>query len=178
MVSEKMKNPLIILILAFILIAVWPKTKDTGAAISAENFVISDDTTKNVNAYDAIISGASVSFGISSARIKAHIAVESNGDENAVGSAGEIGLMQITQAALTDVNNKYYSNSPFTLQQVQDIPSVSIHTGVAYLKILVDQFGNMDKASMAYKGGAGALVSKATAANTYLSKIKIAEAKF
>ena len=167
------KNILVIFIVALVLLFVL-KSKATASSIS---YTIGTATVNRVNSYNSLIDAAASIYSIPAQRIKAHITVESVGNPDATGSIGEVGLMQMTQGALTDVNNKYFSFSPFTLSDLKK-PEIAITTGTAYLKILYDQTGDLDQASKAYNVGIDGLTSKKVKADEYFTKITIAESKF
>jgi soluble lytic murein transglycosylase-like protein len=161
------KHIVIIVIVAILLIIVSKK--------SESDFKISQATVNRVNKFQSIITNASQSHGIPEKRIKAHIAVESSGKPNANGSAGEIGLMQMKPGALQDVNKKYLSNTPLKMIDLYE-PGYSVACGTAYLKILLNQLGTLDKASMGYQSGAGKIDS--SDAKVYIFKILTAEKLF
>jgi len=164
-----------ILIAVFIVIMLFFVLK--AKAESASSYTISQATVDRVNGYNSTIDAISKQYGIPARRIKAHIAVESAGDPNATGSIGEVGLMQITEDALTDVNRVYFSYSPYTMGDMKE-PVHNINACTAYLHWLHEQLFDYDKMSMAYNVGIGGLTSKKTKAAEYLTKIKIAESKF
>lgn len=157
---------IVIIVLMFIL------RSKTGFA-----YATGKGTVDRVNSYDSTIQSMSYVYGIPAKRIKAHIAVESAGDPNAIGSVGEVGLMQMTAVALTDVNNVYFAHDPYTLEDLKN-PVHAINAGVAYLAYLFDRLFDYDKTSMAYNVGIGGLTSNKTKAAEYLTRIKIAESKF
>jgi soluble lytic murein transglycosylase-like protein len=128
-----------------------------------------------VNVYESYISSASQNHNIPEARIKAHIAVESDGNSNAIGSDGEIGLMQMTQDALNEVNNRFSPNAPLALSDLYQ-PNYSIEAGAAYLQILYEQLGDLNQASQAYNVGHDNINS--SNGNLYLSKILAYEKLF
>lgn len=164
-----------ILIGAIVLIVLMFVLKSKAG--TASTYSIGQGTVDRVNSYDSTIQSMSNVYGIPAKRIKAHIAVESAGNPNATGSIGEIGLMQMTKGALTDVNNIYFAHDPYTLEDLKN-PVHSINAGVAYLAYLFDRLFDYDKMSMAYNVGIGGLTSNKTKAAEYLTKIKIAESKF
>jgi soluble lytic murein transglycosylase-like protein len=167
----------IIIVFLFIASTSQSQSDTTGSPGngSTSNYNISPAIVNKVNTFSSYVTTEANSFNIPESRIKAHIAVESAGNPNAKGSAGEVGLMQLKPGALSDVNKKYLSSAPLTLDDLWQ-PNYAIAAGTAYLKILYDQLGDLDDASAAYQGGAGNYGSPA--AQTYLSKILTAEKLF
>ena len=97
--------------------------------------------------------------------ICAIIFVESHGNPFAIGSTPDIGLMQITQPALTDYNMWYKSN--ISLISMFD-PALNIRVGVSYLAWLLDQFNNhYVKAISAYNQGIGKVKSNIYSTDYY-----------
>jgi len=160
-----MKKYIVIVAIVLVLLIMISK-KSESEVIST--FKTSQATINKVNTYQSLISNASQAHNIPVSRIKAHIAVESAGNPNANGSAGEVGLMQMKAAALQDVNKRFLSNAPLKLFDLYEA-GYSIASGAAYLRILFEQLGTLDKASMAYNSGADNISSKK--AKTYLEKI-------
>ena len=61
-----------------------------------------------------------------------------------------VGLMQVGQLALTDVNKKYGTN--YTLEQLTN-PSINREVGTNYLNMLLEKYGNKQLALAAYNYG-------------------------
>jgi soluble lytic murein transglycosylase-like protein len=124
---------------------------------------------------DKVVSEAN-SYGLPPRRILGMIYQESTGNPGARGKAGEVGLMQLLQAALTDVNAAFGTN--YTLASVQNA-SENIEAGTAYLYLQFRQFsGDIDKATQAYNAGAGAVRNNPEAGMDYLNRVKAKEALF
>jgi soluble lytic murein transglycosylase-like protein len=121
--------------------------------------------------YDGFINSASARFGVPSERIIAHIIVESRGNPNAVGTAGERGLMQLKPGALKDSNK--VSKAVFGFVEMFD-PEKNIIAGTAYLAWIERYFfpGDWDKVSRAYNQGVGR--PNNVLAYVYLAQIQIA----
>jgi soluble lytic murein transglycosylase-like protein len=152
------------------------KTAEAATTTTAAALTLSTSTVAAVNLFEELIDAASGEHDIPIARIKAHIAVESAGNANAVGGGGEVGLMQMTTGALSDVNDSYLSNgNQFSTNDMYE-PRWAIFAGVAYLRLLYEKCGDLDTASKAYNVGLGNV--DGTAAAAYLSKIKAAENYF
>jgi soluble lytic murein transglycosylase-like protein len=93
---------------------------------------------------------ASARWGIPPHLAFAQVKKESNFNPRAVGTVGEIGLMQIRQGALTDVNIKLGTH--YTLSDLY-IPRTNLIVGFAYLDSLRDRYGNLTQAYSAYNTG-------------------------
>lgn len=84
--------------------------------------------------------------------VLAVIAVESSGNQYASGSAGEIGLMQITFGAVEQVNRVFKRNySIFDL----NTPISNVQIGCLYLRYLRNQTSSWKNAIQAYNAGLG-----------------------
>ncbi len=103
-----------------------------------------------------------------SAVIIAVIAVESGGNPQLKGSAGEIGLMQLTQAALTDVNNYY--GFVFSQADLKN-PIPNILAGTVFLRMQYHRMGNWYDAIRAYNAGEAGAKSSPTKSKTYAEKV-------
>ena len=120
--------------------------------------------------FGPIINEMATKYGVPKERVAAVILVESANDHLAVGSIGERGLMQLTQGALTDVNENYaltYSWSDmFGIRQ-------NIETGTAYLALLYRWTGrtSWNAATQAYNVGIGNFLKNRNAGAEYLSKV-------
>lgn len=102
------------------------------------------------------IEDASKFFGVPVWRIAAIISQESQGDESAIGKAGEVGLMQIMHDAWTDFRDRYapdYSlGIEYGLGQLGN-GRTNIFVGTGYLRILFERFGSWPNAIKAYNSG-------------------------
>lgn len=79
--------------------------------------------------------------------------------------------MQMTQAALSDVNRKY--NLGYTWDDMLDMQK-GTRAGAAYLALLLDEYfpGDIDKATRAYNSGMGNVKWNPLAGQVYLLKVK------
>lgn len=109
------------------------KNDDIEVTIEAE--AIRDQV---VNPYYRDIVLNAETLGIPPETIAAVIQKESGGNPLAVSTAFAFGLMQVKQAALTDVNDSF--NTSFVLSQLK-IPSIAIFVGSRYLKLAYTKFG-------------------------------------
>ncbi|MEM7408655.1 MAG: lytic transglycosylase domain-containing protein [Myxococcota bacterium] len=92
--------------------------------------------------YDPLITSAAYHQGLPPALIKAVIAAESAFDSQAVSHAGAQGLMQLmpATAASLGVNNAFE-------------PAQNVHGGSAYLRKMLDRYGDVSRALAAYNAG-------------------------
>lgn len=125
--------------------------------------------------------------------ICAFIAQESGGDLQAKGSAGEIGLMQLTSGAISDVDNSQWGRSNFSIDDLfhdwhsqmylttQDMTLehalLNIWYGVAYFHIIETyivsgQRGTQDDAVRAYNVGATGALSDKTKGHNYMVSVR------
>jgi len=94
-----------------------------------------------------IVTEASRKYGVESALIKSVIAVESNGDPQAVSPAGARGLMQLMPATAAELG----VTDPFD-------PAQNVMAGTRYLRQLMDRYqGDVKLALAAYNWGMGNL---------------------
>lgn len=121
------------------------------------------------NNYTEIIRKNSLKFSIPVQRIISIIEVESGGDQYAVGTSGEIGLMQISRDALTDYNKVY--KKFFTMDSLK-FPENNIEVGTGYLAYLRQQFrGDINLATKAYNEGFTDVSNNNANGTDYLNRI-------
>ncbi len=99
--------------------------------------------SERLSQYNDLINNAASSNGLNPSIIKAVIAAESAGKENAVSSAGAKGLMQIMDGTAKELGIENVFN-----------PIENIQGGSKYLKNMIDKFGNIDEGLAAYNAGA------------------------
>ena len=92
--------------------------------------------------YNGIIRDAAEEFGIEYALIKAVIWQESRFREDAIGDAGEIGLMQLMELAAFEWADDHGVHD-FEHSHVYD-PRTNILAGTYYLKTRLDRYGHTD----------------------------------
>lgn len=120
--------------------------------------------------YRPHIERAANKYKIEPETIGAIICRESGGNADAVGTAGEIGLMQIKAGALADVNRVFRLG--FSERDLF-FSDRNIETGTAYLALLKMHFvGDMKKAIQAYNAGPGTVEKNPGASLTYFENIK------
>ena len=94
------------------------------------------------------ILGEARQAGVDPLLVLALIHVESSFDPDAVSSAGAVGLMQLRETTLRGEAERW----GVTWSDPRD-PVTSIQAGVRYLRYLIDRFGELDAALMAYNAG-------------------------
>lgn len=105
--------------------------------------------TAGVHPYAAHVAEAASRFGIPQDWIWAVMRIESNGNRRAVSSAGAMGLMQIMPATWANLRARYHLGSdPFD-------PRNNIMAGAAYLREMLDRYGNATAMLAAYNAGPG-----------------------
>ena len=111
------------------------------------------------------------SSDVCSSDLYAIIAVESSGNPDAKGSAGEIGLMQISNLAAMNVNQIYHTD--FNKDNLRN-PYDNILAGVMYLSIIHTYFPSWDDVIMAYNIGLGNVQrgKKISTGKRYLKRVK------
>jgi len=119
--------------------------------------------------YEPLINAAASKYQVDPALLKAVITQESNGNPNAVGGVGEIGLTQIRPSTARDLMPGITRKDLFN-------PETNINASAAYLRKLTDTFGNdYDKVISSYNAGQGNVqrgtVSRKTTLN-YLPRVK------
>lgn len=103
----------------------------------------------SVHPYAAHVAQAAQRFGIPEAWIWAVMRVESNGNPAAISRAGAIGLMQIMPGTWAMLTARYgLGDNPWDAR-------ANIHAGVAYLREMVDRYGDLPTAFAAYNAGPG-----------------------
>ncbi|WP_265269625.1 lytic transglycosylase domain-containing protein [Sphingomonas lycopersici] len=99
--------------------------------------------------YAGHVAEASQRFGVPAAWIKAVMRAESAGDTRAVSRKGAMGLMQIMPATWTALSARYALGAdPFDVR-------ANILAGTAYLREMVDRYGDFAAALAAYNAGPG-----------------------
>ena len=139
-------------------------------AIAGATLGTATATEKKESAYFGdFIRQYAAQFGVPAKRVAAIIIHESDLDSNAVGKAGERGLMQLEPGAVADINATYGLNISF--DDLFD-PETNIKAGCAYLAIQYSRTSSWDKATQAYNAGAKAVSVNPSAALDYLSAVK------
>lgn len=99
--------------------------------------------------YAVHVAEAAQRFGITEVWIWAVMRAESNGDPAANSRAGAMGLMQIMPGTWTDLTARHgLGDNPWDVR-------ANIHAGAAYLREMVDRYGDLSTALAAYNAGPG-----------------------
>lgn len=99
--------------------------------------------------YATHVSEAAQRFGIPEAWIWAVMRAESNGDPAAISHAGAMGLMQVMPGTWAGLTARYgLGDNPWEVR-------ANIHAGAAYLREMVDRYGDLPSALAAYNAGPG-----------------------
>lgn len=109
--------------------------------------------------------------GIDETYILAMIMTESVGDPLAKGGDSERGLMQLTEIAVIDCNQR--AGTSFSWAKMYE-PDENVNAGTTYLKLLMDKYGfDINEAIQAYNIGPQAFINKQgmATARDYLSKV-------
>jgi soluble lytic murein transglycosylase len=97
------------------------------------------------------------------------IRTESSGNFLAKGPTHDVGLMQITQPALTDFNKR--TGKTYSLNDILNDPIKNIEVGTSHLGMLYRLFGDLHLAVQAYNVGQGTVAKDMSAGNTYADKV-------
>lgn len=152
----------IVLIIIFLLV--------TQSKIKPEDRYVKDyDLAESIYwKYLAYVTAFSKMYNVPPDVIFAIICVESAGGETVQGKAGEIGLMQISDVALQDVNENFNLN--ISRNQLYN-PYTNIHVGTAYLRLLLDRCNNLEVAIRGYNVGLSKALKSEKYGKTYLQKV-------
>ena len=138
----------------------------TTASIQTGKVAPSTSTAASGGQYSAIIARYAASYGVPVSLARAVIKIESNYRPNMVGSAGEIGLMQIKPATARMMG---YSGSARGLFD----PDTNIKYGMKYLAMARDLGGGTTCGTiLKYNAGHGATRMNPVSA-AYCSKVKV-----
>jgi soluble lytic murein transglycosylase-like protein len=122
--------------------AVQPLAATTGVAAGSQTSAISRNST-----YDDLIREHATRYDVNPGLVRAVVQVESNFNPYAVSPKGAQGLMQLMPATA----KQFGVTKPFD-------PSENIRGGTAYLRQLLDRYGNDKRLALAaYNAGPGAV---------------------
>src|ERR1017187_8516490 len=109
----------------------------------------------------SLITSAAPSYGVPASLALAVATKESNLNQGAIGSSGEIGVFQLMPATAAQLGV-----NPSDLTQ-------NIDGGLSYLQSLYNQFGNWTQALQAYNGGPSHVTNGtvSTAAQSYAASV-------
>lgn len=124
-------------------------------------------TPAHAQSHDAFIAEASQRFAVPPALISAVMQAESANDPAAVSPAGAMGLMQIMPATWTMLTARHgLGSKPFE-------PRANILAGTAYLRAMLDRYGELTLALAAYNAGPGHVDSYRRTGRTLPSETRI-----
>jgi soluble lytic murein transglycosylase-like protein len=124
-----------------------PNARKAGAGNSGREAII-----QNVLAYKSAIADSANRYGVDPSVIAGIIAVESGGKPSVIGSFEEVGLMQVREIALQDLQDQGII-SRFT-NEVPSNPSDNIEIGTAFYMLQENRVGgNEFEALRAYNAG-------------------------
>ncbi len=99
--------------------------------------------------YAAYVAEAAQRFGLPEGWLWAVMRAESSGDPRALSPVGAMGLMQIMPATWATLTARYVLGSdPYDVR-------ANIHAGAAYLREMLDRYGDLATALAAYNAGPG-----------------------
>lgn len=114
-----------------------------------DNEIVRDRLPDRISKWYNQAKEASKITGVPLKYILGIIAVESNGNPEAIGSAGEIGLMQLKEIAVRDV----YENLGVNVENWKTGPYDNILAGSYFLKLQKKRSGSWDVAIRSYNQG-------------------------
>ncbi|MEK7630672.1 MAG: transglycosylase SLT domain-containing protein [Patescibacteria group bacterium] len=111
--------------------------------------------------YESVINALAAQYGVDPDRIRAIIAAESSGNENAThqdrDGKSSYGLMQVRMDTACQIDPPLCSLSPAEARERLSAPSYNLEMGIAYYKQMLNKYGGDETlASAAYNGGPGA----------------------
>lgn len=159
------------ILIVVLLIALYFFTKESGSLPVADT-----KTAQNISAtFFEMADRTGGIFGIPPSVILAIIAVESSGDVNAKGSSGEVGLMQVTEIALKQVNK--VNNWSFSMNDLL-VPDINIQVGTAYLHWTWQQTGSLELGIKAYNHRLADVLANHSEGQEYFNKVASYEVEF
>lgn len=93
---------------------------------------------------------------------------ESKGRTESIGAALEFGLMQVTNAALKDVNERFRTD--YVLTQLRN-PEIGIEAGCRFLKIKLDEAGSVFEALRYYNCGTAGARNNSNCGHSYATTV-------
>ncbi len=92
---------------------------------------------------------AAAQYGLAPELVRAVVRTESGGNPRAVSRANAYGLMQLTQGTAVEL-----AGESLTVEQIME-PERNLDLGCKYLRRLLDRYGDLRLALMAYNAGPG-----------------------
>lgn len=131
-----------LLLLSGLLLGLTPTVAAMAQTVQSEQPAVSGP-------YADHIADASRRFRIPTHWIAAVLRAESAGDPRAVSSAGAMGLMQVMPGTWAELRDRHrLGNDPFNVRD-------NIMAGAAYLREMLDRYGNVGALLAAYNAGPG-----------------------
>ena len=119
--------------------------------------------------FEEEVRSAAIEFGISPSLLMALVRVESSFDPYAVSPAGAIGLAQVMPQTAKWIGEK------MNMKGDLGVPLDNLRFGAAYLRYLIERYGDLEKALKAYNVGPKAFEDGkfSDSAERYLRKIEL-----
>lgn len=145
-----------------------------GEKTKEEKKVNSAKVPNSVKQWEPLVFEASKEFEVPFSIAQAVLWQESAGKENARGSAGEIGLMQLKEIAVKDLKLQGFGRFPGWDKNSEQ----NIRAGVAFLALQKKRTGDWFDAVKAYNQGFEGMKENPELANEYLNEVKAKEKFF
>lgn len=158
----------ILIVFSALIFALWKGVKLKEKKANLKN------VAEPIRELQGIIRQASSRFNVPSEIISAVAWVESGGRMNAIGGAGEIGIMQLKQIAVNDVELNKLGEFPNWRKDSKD----NIFAGTAFLRLQKNRVGNWEDAIRAYNQGEAGAKRYPERADEYLNKVLAKERFF
>lgn len=125
-------------------------------------------------AYSEYIENAYNEYKVDKMLIRSIVQVESSGNPLARSEKGAVGLMQMTEVAIREVNDRYKTD--YTIEDMTD-PQKNVMAGTAYFKILQEEyfFGKDEKFVIAAYNAGPTIVNQLIGGNSEVTYEDIAE---
>lgn len=129
---------------------------------------------ESVRQWEPEVTAAAKEFNVPKTVAMAVLWQESAGNPNARGSSGEVGLMQLKEIAVKDLQLRKFGK----FDGWKNNPEQNIRAGTAYLALQKENTGNWFEAVKAYNQGFKGKDQNPVKANNYLKEVKAKEKFF